>query len=339
VSRASVRVVAPASWTAALALWLVFGELSFSRFTLVFWVVTGLVAFTIGCRPWWQAPLDWAPFIIFFLAYDYTRGIASTLGFPTHWELPARIDRVLGFGDVPTVWLQERIVAPYGAIPWWETIMSVVYLSFFVVPLVLAGALWLRSRAQFVQFMTRLMIVSAIALIGYVVVPSAPPWAAARCTHAEVADHPVDPLCMDDNHPSDRGETVLRGIHPDNGFSPVVRRITTRGFLEIPGMHLTGGFIRTGIDASNPVAAVPSLHAAESLLVAVFAWPLVRRRWRPLLALYPLVMGFTLVWGGDHYVFDILLGWGVVALVAAALSRFQRKPSKVEELEPAVVLA
>lgn len=327
------------AWSVAFALWLVFGSLSFSRFTLVFWVITALVAFTIGRRPWWQAPLDWAPFIVFFLAYDYTRGIASTLGFPTHWELPARIDRMLGFGEVPSVWLQERIVAPYGEIPWWETVMSVVYLSFFIVPIVLAGVLWMRSRTQFVRFVTQLMAVSAIALVGYILVPSAPPWAAARCTHAEVVDHPADPLCMHDNHPSNRGDTVLRGIHPDNEFSPVVRRITTRGFTEIPGMNLTGGFIRTGIDASNPVAAVPSLHAAEAMLVAVFAWPLVRRRWRPLLALYPLAMGFTLVWGGDHYVFDILLGWGVVAAVVGAVARFERQPSHQEELEPAVVLA
>jgi PAP2 superfamily protein len=339
VSRSSVWVAAPVGWTVAFALWLVFGEFSVSRFTLIFWVVTALVAFTVGRRPWWQAPLDWAPFVVFFLVYDYTRGIASTFGFPTHWELPARLDRVLGLGEVPSVWLQERFVAPYDAIPWWETIMSIVYLSFFVVPFVLAGALWIRSRSQFVRFMTRLMIVSAIAVIGYVVVPSAPPWAAARCTHAEVADHPANPQCLYDNRPTDRRETVLRGIHPDNGFSPVVQRITSRGFTEIPGMHLTGGFIRSGIDASNPVAAVPSLHAAEALLVAVFAWPLVRRRWRPLLALYPVAMGFALVWGGDHYIFDILLGWGVVALVTAALARFERQPSREEELEPAVVLA
>ena len=78
-------------------------------------------------------------------------------------------------------------------------------------------------------------------------------------------------------------------------------------------MQLTEGFIKSGIDASNPVAAVPSLHGAVALLVSVFLWPLVRRRWRPLLALYPLAMGFTLVLGGDHYVFDILLGWGVVS--------------------------
>lgn len=339
MTSSSIRAAAPAAWVVAFVGWLVLGDFSVQRWTVVFWVVTGLVAFTVGRLPWWRAPLDWAPFIVFFVLYDYTRGAASMLGFPTHWELPARVDRLLGFGEVPTVWLQERLTAPYDAVPWWESIASVVYVSFFIVPIVLAGVLWMRSRPQFVRFMSRLMLVSAIALVGYVVVPAAPPWAAARCTHAEVVDHPRDPVCMADNYPSDRRDTVLRRIHPENEFSPIVRRISTRGFREIPGMQLTGGFIKSGIDASNPVAAVPSLHGAVALLVSVFLWPLVRRRWRPLLALYPLAMGFTLVLGGDHYVFDILLGWGVVAVVVAALSWLERRPSRQEELEPAMAVA
>lgn len=332
-------MVAPAIWSVAFIAWIALGGLSFERFTVVFWVITALVAFTVGRRPWWRAPLDWAPFMVFFLVYDYSRGMASAVGFPTHWELPARIDRAMFGGQVPAVWLQERTAARYDAVPWWETISSIVYLSFFVVPFVLAAFFWMRSRTQFVRFMTRLMVISAIAVVGYVVVPSAPPWAAARCTHAEVVDHPASPACMDDNVPSARSDTVLRRIHPENEFSPIVRRITTRGFFAIPGMHVTDGFIKTGIDASNPVAAVPSLHGAEAMLIAVFAWPLVRRRWRPLLALYPVAMGFTLVWGGDHYVFDILLGWGVVAAVMFGLSRLERRPAAEAELEPVVVHA
>lgn len=334
-----IQVIAPVGWLSAFLTWIALGGLSFERFTVVFWIVTGLVAFTIGRRPWWQAPLDWSPFVFFFLAYDFTRGAASTLGFRTHWELPARIDRVLGLGDVPSAWLQEHTVARYDQVPWWEMLTSAVYMSFFVVPFLLAAVLWVRSRPTFVRFMTQLMAVSAIALVGYVLVPSAPPWAAARCTHAEVASGPSDPACMYDNDPSDRQATVIRGIHPTNDFSPVVRRITTRGWLEIPGMHLTDGFVKTGIDASNPVAAVPSLHAAEALLVAVFLWPLTRRRWRPLLLLYPLAMGFTLVWGGDHFVLDILLGWGVVGVVMAALSRMPHRTSHRKALVPAVVSA
>ena len=337
-----VKFVAPAAWTVAFATWIAAGQLSFERFTVLVWVITGLIAFTVGRRPWWQAPVDWAPFIIFFLIYDFTRGSASELGMPTQWELPADFDRWM-FGDVPSAWLQERMAAPFDAVPWWESMLSIVYMSFFVVPLVLAAVLWMRSRVQFVRFMTRIALVSSIAVIGYVLVPAAPPWAAARCTHVEVASHPSYPACMEDKSPSDRQETVVRALDEDTEFSPIVRRITSRGFFEIPGLERTDGFVQTGIDASNPVAAVPSLHGAIALLVAAFAWPFVRRRWRPLLALYPAAMAFALVWGGDHYAFDILLGWGVVAAVMTGVGRWERRRSRravePQEVEPVAALA
>ena len=41
------------------------------------------------------------------------------------------------------------------------------------------------------------------------------------------------------------------------------------------------------------------------------------RRWRPLLALYAVAMGFALVYSAEHYVFDILLGWLITAAVTA----------------------
>ena len=54
---------------------------------------------------------------------------------------------------------------------------------------------------------------------------------------------------------------------------------------------------------------MPSLHAAFSLLVAVTLWPRKHKWLRPIVALYPLAMGFSLVYTGEHYVSDILLGW------------------------------
>ena len=59
----------------------------------------------------------------------------------------------------------------------------------------------------------------------------------------------------------------------------------------------------------NLVAAVPSLHSAFTMLVALFLWPRVRRLLRPFLLLYPLAMGLTLMATGEHYFFDVLLGW------------------------------
>ena len=58
---------------------------------------------------------------------------------------------------------------------------------------------------------------------------------------------------------------------------------------------------------TNPVAAMPSVHMAVTVVVAFTLW----RLWRPLVVLgvvYSVVMGFALVYFGEHYVIDVLAG-------------------------------
>jgi membrane-associated phospholipid phosphatase len=74
-------------------------------------------------------------------------------------------------------------------------------------------------------------------------------------------------------------------------------------------------------DHGNYFAAVPSLHTAFSVLVAATLWPLTRQWWlRAILVVYPCAMGFTLVYGGEHWVFDVLLG-GVYTAVTILITR------------------
>ena len=65
---------------------------------------------------------------------------------------------------------------------------------------------------------------------------------------------------------------------------------------------------------TNPVAAMPSVHMAATVVVALSLW----RLWRPLAvlgAIYAVVMGFALIYFGEHYVIDVLAG--VLLAVAA----------------------
>jgi membrane-associated phospholipid phosphatase len=103
-----------------------------------------------------------------------------------------------------------------------------------------------------------------------------------------------------------------------------VERWSSAGLSEL---HLTVArkVLETGQDFADRVAAVPSLHAGATLLITLFLWRRVRPRWRHLLALYPLFMGFTLVYTAEHYVIDVLVGF-VFALGAAVLaSRVERR--------------
>jgi hypothetical protein len=49
-------------------------------------------------------------------------------------------------------------------------------------------------------------------------------------------------------------------------------------------------------------------------MLLFFAWPSVGRLARVGLTLYMLAMATTLVYGGEHYVSDELLGWAYAAL-------------------------
>src|ERR1044071_1697636 len=71
----------------------------------------------------------------------------------------------------------------------------------------------------------------------------------------------------------------------------------------------------TSSSFSNPVAAVPSLHAGWAVGVGVglvlFARPLL---WRAIGVLYPVAVVLTIVVTGNHFIFDALAGIAVMAL-------------------------
>jgi membrane-associated phospholipid phosphatase len=101
-----------------------------------------------------------------------------------------------------------------------------------------------------------------------------------------------------------------------------VSRISGRAWNAI-GLHGAGNLLNAGQLAANPVAAMPSLHTAFALFVVVFFLPRVRRRWWPPMLAYPLAMTFTLVYTGEHYVIDVLVGWVYVGLTFAVVAMFE----------------
>jgi hypothetical protein len=107
------------------------------------------------------------------------------------------------------------------------------------------------------------------------------------------------------------------------GLLEGVHRTTAKGW-EVLGVG-TAGLFSKGQANVNLVAAVPSLHSAFTALVAMFLWPRVRPALRPLLALYPLAMGLTLMATGEHYFVDVLLGWLYAASVMAGWAWWERR--------------
>ena len=79
----------------------------------------------------------------------------------------------------------------------------------------------------------------------------------------------------------------------------------------------------------NPYAAVPSLHAGYAFLVFLFAVTILwntRWRWPALFlgVLYPLAQSFAVVYTGNHYVIDVLLGYAFAAAALFGVRAFWR---------------
>jgi membrane-associated phospholipid phosphatase len=105
--------------------------------------------------------------------------------------------------------------------------------------------------------------------------------------------------------------------------------------LSVLGGETVNTAVEKGAAYSNPVAAMPSLHAAIPMMLALFFWSRVRWWVKALLAVYAVAMGLTLVYAGEHYVIDVLLGWAYAGLAVLAVSRFYavtRRDQRVVQL-------
>ncbi len=254
------------------------------------WALAAIVVTTAGdgSQRARRALLDWVPFAALLVAYDYTRGAADTLGMPIQTELPIVMDKVLFFGEVPTVWLQDHL-GPFSGERWWEGGMAITYMSHFTVPFIVAAGFWLTSRPRFVGYVRRFMTLTAAGLATYILLPTRPPWMASEM--GEIGE---------------------------------IDRVSTRGWRAL-GLHSAEQVIDRGQATVNRVAALPSLHAGFSMLVAVSLWPVVPRWVRPIVAAYPIAMTLTLVIGGEHYFFDAALGFVYVAVVCWVWNRWDRR--------------
>lgn len=267
------------------------------RIDQTIWILAGIAAARIGrpLRDHMQALLDWTPLLAALLLYDYTRGIADTLGMPIRVAELVDFDTWMFAGTVPTVWLQEHLYVP-GHIHWYDVVVGVVYMSHFVVPWLLAAAFYVWSRDRWWRYIRMVLALSYAGLATYILVPAAPPWYASAT--GVISD------------------TVVRNAAAGWWDSPIADWL---------GLQFAAVWFDRQTAGSNDVAALPSLHAAFAMLIAVALWP-VARHWalRILLVLFPLAMGFTLVYGGEHYVLDVLLGWTYVAAIALGFRAWDR---------------
>ena len=183
---------------------------------------------------WKQVVVDWLPFYVLLTLYDMLRGSAGSWLMP-HALPQIRIDEWLFGGTVPTVTLQHALYTP-GVAHVWDYAAFVVYMTHFVVPFVVAGLLWKYAHDRFRRFLVLFVLLTFAALLTYALYPAVPPWMASQ-----------------------------------NGFLPPTAKIIDEMWTHVRLANGSGIFSGTGHFA-DPVAAVPSLHAAYPMLLVLFFW-------------------------------------------------------------------
>lgn len=290
------------------------------RDVITAWVLLLLLAACGGEWAVWRRSVvrDWLPLIGVLFLYDLLRGFADGIGarlvsLPpldtirgpqeridyAHVLPQLRADEALfGWltgGQVPTVWLQDRLHTA-GDVRWWDIAIVPVYMSHFIVPMALAIVLWLARYDLFRRYVWTLVTLTLLTLATYVLFPAAPPWVAA-----------------------------------DNGYLPDVARVTSET-LQATGIGTIRSAVARGEAYANAVAAIPSLHSAVPMMVLLFAWRLVSVRVRVLLVAYVLAMTFTLTYGGEHYVVDAFVGWAYAAIAVFGVKAvFDRRDRVVRD--------
>jgi membrane-associated phospholipid phosphatase len=87
----------------------------------------------------------------------------------------------------------------------------------------------------------------------------------------------------------------------------------------------------------NSYAAMPSLHAADALIVGFFMVASSRTIWtKALWALWPLWVWFCVIATANHYVLDVLAGIGVAVTALLATAWLPRLFTRLRGLGPAI---
>lgn len=217
-----------------------------------------------------------------WVGFNLVRAIADDAGLAlASTTAISRWERDL-FGGFPSAQLQAKFL-DVGMVQAQDVVLSLVHGSFFIVPFIVAALVWWRARALFQPFAVATALTFALGLIGFLLLPTAPPWM------------------------SDPGD---------------VTRITPRVLAEVIGVPLGGGSAGTVPEGfrfePNHLAAMPSVHVSATVLVFLTLTRFGRIA-GVIGGLYALLMSVGVVYLGEHFVLDAIAGW-ITALIGWELA-------------------
>lgn len=226
-----------------------------------------------------QFILYFLPFVVLLLSYEKLRSLVPLVNTHVHYLEMIRFDRWL-FGVLPTAWLQSHLY--HGSLHWFDFGLYFLYMMHFVAPLLLAVFIWRFKPKYYWRYVVSLLILSYLGFLTYIAFPAAPPWLA-----------------------SDQG--VLK---------PPIIHISFQVWQALGITDVSHYYKQLN---PNLVAAMPSLHSAYPLLFALIIRKIWGNKWFLVCLIYPVLIWFGVIYLGEHYVADVLLGI-IYALISFAIA-------------------
>ncbi|HEY6523010.1 MAG TPA: phosphatase PAP2 family protein [Solirubrobacteraceae bacterium] len=209
----------------------------------------------------------------YLAAYELPNDDPEALAARVKIDYPIAIDRILGLGVPPTVRLQADFSDP-AHINRFERVLVWCHWVWFLVPHGSVAYVMWREPERFPAAAARMYAVFDLGAVFYWAIPTAPPWYAAR--HGRLQDARMRP----------------------------VRRMMIEYGEQFWGDRWTGLYDVLG---GNPLAAMPSLHFATSLMAAHLLGEV-----GPVAGAvggsYAALLGLALVYLGEHYAADLAAG-------------------------------
>lgn len=230
----------------------------------------------------WDGFKKFTPFVALLLVYESFRGVADDWNSRVEYTWMIDMDEKLFGGRLPTLRLQDWLFT--GSATWFEIGLYMVYMLHFVLPFLLAFLIWrYKSDRLYWRYALSILITSFAGFITFALFPAAPPWLASN-------------------------EGYIQGFeHVTNSVWEYI------GLADIPSIYAK--------ISPNPVAAVPSLHAAYATLLALFTFLAFGKKWGSFALIYPILIYFGTVYLGEHYLIDEIIG-SLYALFGYVVSGF-----------------
>lgn len=219
---------------------------------------------------------DWGAFLALIFGYEFLRGLIPLVSKNVHIFPMIRAD-IFMFGFLPTIRLQELLFNS-AQLHWYDFVAVILYICHFVTPMIVGYYWWLKERSYFTKYALGLLLLSYAAFVTYIIFPAMPPWMASS-------------------------QGIIPPIKEVTGV--VMSHFLTASF-KLPSVYSIFGV--------NPVAAMPSLHAAWPFITFLFIFNKSKRLG---LLFLPYVLGvwFSVVYLGEHYFIDVIFG-SLYALLA-----------------------